>query len=87
VCKIGAESVYGIGVLPCDRYPRGLGIALKIEDGSYRGLGPAVVEMLAQLGVLTESEQTELAAFHRPAVESRRGVNVGEVRTVFELKT
>ena len=85
VCKIGAEAVYGVGVLPCERYPRGLGIALKIEDGSYRGLGPTVIEMLAQLGVLTESEQAELAAYHRPAIDNRLGLNVGEVRAVFDL--
>ncbi|MEK6300708.1 MAG: asparaginase [Acidobacteriota bacterium] len=85
VCKIGAEAVYGIGVLPCERYPRGLGIALKIEDGSQRGLGPAVVETLAQLGVLSESEQAELAAYHRPSFENRRGLIVGEARAVFDL--
>jgi L-asparaginase II len=86
VCKIGAEAVYGIGVLPCERYPRGLGVALKVEDGSYRGLGPAVVETLAQLWVLTESEQAELAAYHRPDVHNRSGVIVGEVRAVFRLE-
>lgn len=85
VCKIGAEAVYGVGVLPSDRYPRGLGIALKIEDGSFRGIGPAVVETLAQLGVLTDTEQTELAAYHRPDIDNRRGLIVGEVRAAFEL--
>jgi L-asparaginase II len=87
VCKIGAEAAYGIGVLPCERYPRGLGVALKIEDGSYRGLGPSVVEILAQLGVLTESEQTELAAYHRPELHNHSGLIVGEVRPVFDLES
>ena len=85
VCKIGAEAVYGIGVIACERYPRGLGIALKIEDGSYRGLGPTVIETLGQLGVLTESEQAELAAYYRPDVDNRLGLKVGEVRAVFDL--
>jgi L-asparaginase II len=84
-CKIGAEASYSVGVLPCERFPRGAGIALKMEDGSYRGLGPTVVETLAQLGVLNEDEVAQLAAYHRPVVDNRRGLNVGEVRTVFEL--
>ena len=87
VCKIGAEAVYGIGVLPCELYPQGLGIALKIEDGSQRGLGPVVVETLAQLGVLTESEQAELVGYHRPVFENRRGVTVGEARAIFDLRS
>ncbi|HWW77246.1 MAG TPA: asparaginase, partial [Pyrinomonadaceae bacterium] len=33
VSKIGAEGVYTAGVLPCERWPAGLGLAFKIEDG------------------------------------------------------
>jgi len=87
VCKIGAEAAYSVGVLPCERFPRGAGIALKMEDGSYRGLGPAVVETLAQLGVLNDEEVGQLAMYHRPLVENRRGANVGEVRAVFKLES
>ncbi|HSF23479.1 MAG TPA: asparaginase [Blastocatellia bacterium] len=85
VCKIGAEAVYGIGVLPSERHPRGLGISLKIEDGAYRGLGPAVIETLAQLDVLDESEQAGLVSYHRPSIDNRSGVIVGEVRAIFRL--
>lgn len=85
ICKIGAEASYAVGVPPCDRFPRGAGIAFKIEDGSYRGLGPAVVETLAQLGVLNEEEVAHLAVYHRPVVENRRGADVGEVVAVFKL--
>jgi L-asparaginase II len=85
VCKIGAEASYSVGVLPCELFPRGAGFAIKMEDGSYRGLGPTVVETLAQLGVLNKDEVAQLAAYHRPVVENRRGVNVGEVRPVFKL--
>jgi L-asparaginase II len=85
ICKIGAEAVYGIGVLPSELYPRGLGIAIKIEDGSYRGLGPAVVETLSQLRVLAGLELAALESFHKPAVENRQGLIVGEVAAVFEL--
>jgi L-asparaginase II len=87
ICKIGAEASYSVGVLPSDRFPSGAGIAIKIEDGSYRGLGPTVVETLAQLGVLNEEEVGQLATYHRPVVENRRGVNVGDVRAVFKLNS
>jgi L-asparaginase II len=85
VSKIGAEAVYSIGVFPCERFPLGLGIAIKIEDGASRALGPTVIETLAQLGALDPSQQSELAAYHRPAVQNRRGLLVGEVRAVFDL--
>jgi L-asparaginase II len=85
VCKVGAEAAYSVGVLPCERFPRGAGLAIKMEDGSYRGLGPTVVETLAQLGVLNADEVAQLAAYHRPVVHNRRGLNVGEVCAVFEL--
>lgn len=85
VCKVGAEAVYSIGVLPCSQFPRGVGISIKVEDGSYRGLGPAVIETLAQLGVLDESQQAQLAAYHRPVIKNRRDVAAGEVRPAFDL--
>ncbi|HVG18367.1 MAG TPA: asparaginase [Blastocatellia bacterium] len=85
ICKVGAEAVYSIGVLPSEQFPRGLGIAFKMEDGSYRGLAPAVVETLVQLGVLSGGEAAALSSYRRPIVENRRGLNVGEVRAIFDL--
>jgi L-asparaginase II len=86
ICKVGAEAVYCVGVLPCAQYPRGLGIAVKIEDGAYRGMNPAVIETLVQLGVLDEAQQTELTHYHKPVVTNHRGLQVGEIRAVFGLK-
>ena len=85
ICKIGAEAVYSVGVLPSETFPRGLGLAVKMEDGGFRGLGPVVVETLAQLGVLDEAETRKLASFHHPEVENRRHQIVGSVNTVFRL--
>lgn len=87
ICKVGAEAVYSIGVLPCEQFPRGLGIAVKIEDGSYRGLGPTVVETLAQLGILDDAQQAELVSYHKPEIDNRRGLIVGRVQTVFNLRS
>jgi L-asparaginase II len=86
ICKVGAEAVYSVGVLPCPRYPRGLGIAVKVEDGAYRGMTPAVLETLRQLGVLEETEISQLVAYHKPSIDNRRGVRVGQVRAVFQLE-
>ena len=36
VSKIGAEGVYTVGVLPGAEWPKGLGLALKIDDGDDR---------------------------------------------------
>lgn len=86
ICKIGAEAVYSVGVLPCERFPRGAGVAIKMEDGSYRGLGATVVELLSQFGVLNKEEVSELANYHRPVINNHRGISVGEVRAVFKMK-
>jgi L-asparaginase II len=56
-----------------------------MEDGGNRGLGPTVVETLRQLGVLDEAEVARLATYHRPIVENRRGMKVGETRAAFDL--
>ncbi len=45
VTKIGAEGVQAIGVRS-----RGSGIAIKVADGQKRGLYPAIVAVLEQLG-------------------------------------
>jgi len=87
ICKIGAEASYSVGVLPSEKFPRGAGIAIKMEDGSYRGLGPTVVETLAQLGILNADELKQLATYHRPLIDNRRGMNVGEIQAVFKLES
>ena len=81
-----AAAVYSVSVLPSERYPRGLGLSFKMEDGSYRGLAPAVVETLLQIGVLDETEAAQLITYYRPVIENRRGLHVGEVRAIFNLR-
>lgn len=87
ISKIGAEGVYTIGVLPCDEWPHGLGLALKIEDGDdHRARPPAVIEALRQLGVLVEPERTSLADYAPTVITNHRGERVGEARAAFTLK-
>jgi L-asparaginase II len=87
ISKVGAEGVQLLGVLPCARYPHGLGIALKVEDGdSRRARDPIVIETLRQLGVLNEEQVAQLAYYARATVYNHRKLAVGEVRTCFQLQ-
>lgn len=80
IAKTGAEGVYCIGVLPCGVYPRGLGIAIKIDDGGERAVGPVVVETLGQLGLLTEVEEKCLRDWHTPAIRNHNGAVTGYIK-------
>ncbi len=87
VSKVGAEGVYTAGVLPCAEWPRGLGLALKIEDGEDRRARPTVViESLRQLGVLQNEALEAVSPYASFPITNRRGDTVGEVRTSFELE-
>ena len=87
ISKVGAEGVYTAGIKPCEEWPRGLGVALKIEDGDDRRARPtAVVETLRQLGVLKDESLEAMAKYAYFPVRNRPGDLVGEIRAKFELK-
>jgi L-asparaginase II len=67
IAKGGAEGVM------CAAGPRGLGVALKIEDGEARAVGPATAAFLSRLGYPIEKLESA-------AVENSRGEVVGEIR-------
>ena len=75
VTKIGAEGVQAVGVRS-----RGWGIAVKVADGAKRGLHPATVEVLDQLGLLDAAQRAELAPWREPLVRNYRGTVTGAVR-------
>jgi L-asparaginase II len=86
VSKVGAEGVYTIGVLPCEQWPRGLGLALKIEDGDdHRARPTVVIESLRQLGILADESLEAVARYAFFPVRNRRGDVVGEVTAEFKL--
>jgi len=63
-----------------------LGIAIKIGDGDgKRGVHPAVIETLRQMGVLDAAELRALQNFHTWKITNHRGTEVGEVRANFAL--
>jgi L-asparaginase II len=67
IAKGGADGVM------CAAGPRGLGVALKIEDGSGRAVGPALAAFVARLGYPVEK-------LERVPIENSRGEVVGEIR-------
>lgn len=86
VAKVGAEGLQLLGVAACSRYPKGLGVAIKIEDGdSRRARDPVVIETLRQLGLLDKDQLAQLAHYERSTVFNHRRLEVGEVRTCFQL--
>jgi L-asparaginase II len=86
VAKVGAEGVQLLGVLPNKRYPQGLGIAIKIEDGDIRrARDPVVIETLRQLGLLDDEQLSALARYAGATIFNHRRLEVGLVRPCFTL--
>jgi L-asparaginase II len=87
VSKIGAEGVYTAGVLPCATWPKGLGLAFKIEDGEDRRARSTIaIEALRQLGVLDEDAQKWLSPYASFPVLNHRGEIVGQIQASFTLE-
>lgn len=87
VSKVGAEGVYTAGIVPCEKWPRGLGLALKIEDGDdHRARPTAVIEALRQLDVLHDESLEAIARYAFFPVKNRVGDIVGEIRASFALR-
>lgn len=90
IAKGGAEGYMGIGLLPgaLGAGSPALGITIKVSDGDLKSrVRPAVtIEILRQLGALTEAELSALERFGpRTAVYNWRKFTVGEAYPVFEL--
>jgi L-asparaginase II len=80
VTKIGAEGVQAIGIRSS-----GLGIAVKVADGQKRGLYPALVSVLEQLGLLDAAARATLAGWATRTIRNYRGIETGVVRSAVVL--
>ncbi len=86
ISKVGAEGVYTVGVLPSSEWPKGFGLALKIEDGDdHRARPTVVIESLRQLGILSDESLEAVARYAFFPVRNRPGEVVGEVVASFKL--
>jgi len=81
-CKVGAEGVY------CAALPgRGLGVAIKVDDGQARGaevVMAAVIEALVE--IKEEGDRRFVAALSDVAMKNWNGIEVGRLRAVPELR-
>ena len=75
--KIGAEGVHSAAVLD-----RGIGIAIKVEDGATRAQYPALLRVLQWLDVLPEGMPASLVEFATPRLRNTRGEAVGDVHVI-----
>ena len=75
LAKTGAEGIV-TAALP----EQGLGIALKIADGSERARSVALLAILDHLNALTDEEKQKLESHITPTIVNSRGLTVGEIR-------
>jgi L-asparaginase II len=75
LAKTGAEGIV-TAALP----EQGLGIAVKIADGSSRARSVALLAILDHLGALSDAETQQLQAHIAPTIANSRGLDVGDIR-------
>ncbi len=80
--KGGAEGVYA-AALP----DRGLGLAIKIEDGAGRAAEVALLTILTRLGALAPDQEQALAGRMHPPLLNVAGYVVGMLRPAAALRT
>lgn len=86
LAKIGAEALFCLAVRPSGRWPHGLGIALKIEDGTgVRARAPVAIEILRQLSVVDATEAAVLGNLFPSEVRNRVGTAVGKMTATVQL--
>jgi len=81
VTKVGAEGVQAIGVRS-----KGWGVAIKVVDGNARGLHPATVAVLEQLGLVSADQRSELESWRQPLIRNYRGIVTGRVAPAVKLE-
>jgi L-asparaginase II len=84
--KTGAEGYQSFGIPPMNGKP-GIGIALKIADGDVtdRSRGLFGLEVLRQLGYISQTELSEMSGFFTRKLQNWRKLIVGEMRPCFTL--
>lgn len=75
LAKTGAE-----GVITAALPGRGIGIALKIADGSSRARSVALLAILDHMDILSDAEKHQLESHITPMIVNSRGLTVGEIR-------
>lgn len=76
ITKVGADAVY-TATIP----QKGLGIALKIDDGNIRAAEVAMGAILSSLKLLEAPAQARLASFLHPTIRNINGKDTGMIRS------
>lgn len=88
--KTGAAGLFAMAVAPTDRYPDGLGVAIKVADGDadWHVRGVVATETLRQLGLIerTQCVSSSIDAEGHHALRNFRNLLVGELRATFSLE-
>ncbi len=78
--KSGADGYFIIGIKE-----EGIGIAIKIDSGNSVARNAVVIEVLHQLGYLTQGDLKDLEDVHHPVTRNHKEEIVGEMKPVFTL--
>jgi L-asparaginase II len=82
VTKLGAESIQGLGLTDPP-----IGIAVKVTDGAIRALGPICLQVLRELGIVTQLANLPfLQPYQTPVVRNARGLETGRIVVDFALR-
>jgi L-asparaginase II len=81
-CKVGAEGVY------CAALPeRGLGVAIKIDDGNNARAAEVVMAAVIEAFVaLDDADAAFMRGFSEPRLKNWNGIDVGALRATDELR-
>mgnify|MGYP000357659434 CR=1 FL=1 len=78
-CKSGASAFYAVGIKD-----KGIGIALKMEDGASSIVPYAILSVLTQLGVITPEEACSLPRYHDKNLYNNHHAVVGRTELAFQ---
>jgi L-asparaginase II len=81
LAKAGAEALHCALVVD-----HGYGVAVKILDGSRRGIAPVAIEVYRQLGILNKRQIKHLTGLAMPYIHDHQGNRVGYLKAEFKLK-
>jgi L-asparaginase II len=75
--KIGGEAVYAIGLRGLDR-----ALAIKIDDGSTRGLHALIIDLLRRFDFATAEELRALVSWEEKRIRNWAGLEIGRTEVV-----
>ena len=79
--RAGASAFYAVGIKD-----KGIGIALKMEDGASSIVPYAILSVLTQLGVITPEEACSLPRYHDKNLYNNHHAVVGRTELTFQLE-